>query len=253
MKTLRIPNYWNMMRAISFMERNVMEASLTVLPPSFGGEVRSEYMPLPWAMLRHAADFAGSVRDARAMRSRAPVLTAAVDRQKLETHASSELEGFRLGAIVGPLCTMMTFRFQKGEAQFIWVADAADPDLWKAMDNIKRTSQLAFVFREQGNLWFFPWNAPSGLEQFEIYRGEIGRNSVNFLAAAGGAIADGSLATRLSSVFPGVEVKYRCMNILMTPHLKGVLDSISGAATVSPDSAAATGIASIAPSSSTVQ
>lgn len=235
------------------MERNAMDVSLTVLPPSSGGEIRSEYMPLPWAMLRRAADFAGSVPGARQMRTRAPVLSAAVDRKKLESHASSTLESFRLGAIEGPSCTMMTFRFQKGAAQFVWLADAADPDLWKAMDNMTRSRQLAFVFRDEGDLWFLPWNAPASLGQFEVYRREIGRNSANFLTAAGSAIADGSLTTHLSSVFPGVEVGYRCLNILMTPHLKSVLDSIPGAAMVSPDSAAATGIASIAPSSSTVQ
>jgi hypothetical protein len=230
-----------------------MEVYATVLPPSFGEEIGSDHMPLPCAMLRRAADFAGSVRDAREMRTRSPVLTAAVDRQKFETHASSALESFRLGVIEASQCTMMTFRFQKGEAQFVWLADAADPDLWRAMDNMTRSRQLAFVFQEQANLWFLPWNVPSSLGQFGIYRREIGRNSVNFLAAAGGAIANASLATHLSSAFPGVDVKYRCVNILMTPHLKRVLDSIPGTATVSPDSAAAVGFASIAPSPGTVQ
>ena len=230
-----------------------MEVYATVLPPSFGAEIRSEYMPLPWAMIRRAGDFAGSIRDAREMRTRAPVMTAAVDRQKFEAHTSSALESFRVGAIEGPSCTMMTFRFQRGEAQFVWLGDAADPDLWKAMDNMTRSRQLAFVFRIPGNLWFFPWSVSSSLGQFEIFRREIGRNSVNFLAAAGGAIADGSIANHFSSVFPDVEVKYRCMNILMTPHLKRVLDSIPGSVTMSPDSTAATGLASIAPSPSSVQ
>ena len=230
-----------------------MQVYTTVLPPSFEEGIRSEYMPLPCAMLRRAADFAGSVRDAREMRTRSPVLTVAVDRQKFETHASSALESFRLGVIEASQCTMMTFRFQKGEAQFVWLADAADPDLWKAMDNMTRSRQLAFVFQEQANLWFLPWNVPSSLGQFGIYRREIGRNSVNFLAAAGGAMADANLATHLSTAFSGVAVKYRCVNVLMTPHLKRVLDSIPGTATVPSDSAAAVGFASIAPSPGTVQ
>jgi hypothetical protein len=137
---------------------------------------------------------------------------------------------------------MMTFRFQRGAAQFVWLADTADPDLWKALDNMTRCRQLAFVFREEGNLWFFSWNIPSTLGQFGIYRRDIGGDNVNFLTAAGGAIADGSIATHFSSVFPSVEVKYRCINILMTAHLKRVLDSIPGSATVSPGSAAASGL-----------
>lgn len=223
-----------------------------VLPPP-DLSANSEYAALQCGFLERAGTYAASSDHAARMRAGAPVFTTVVDGEKFVQYAKLGPLSFRMGAIQVDDCTIMTARLQKGGAQFIWLADAADSDFWSAMNNMSRSRELGFVFQSTDKMWFLPWQAPTSAGALERYRRHVGQKGEAFVHVASSLIADGSIEKSAESAFAGVEVGYRCINILLTRRVKAAVKSVTGAVIVPATSAVAAGAASFAPASSSAQ
>ncbi|MFM0348984.1 hypothetical protein [Paraburkholderia sp. RL17-347-BIC-D] len=182
---------------------------------------------LPAGELKAARDFMPHLDDARSLRSAAPVFVTTVDLSQFEAHRSGA-GSFRMGAMEFDDCVIVTARLQMGGMQFIWLADASDNDVWRAIDNMQRTKQAAFVFVPDGNpsdMSFIPWPLAGASSALDRYRRELGHKNGNFLAKARELINSKAVEEGAQSVIPGVSLKVTRVNLLLTKRLKNALAS----------------------------
>jgi hypothetical protein len=180
---------------------------------------------LPAGELKAARDFMPHLDDARDLRSAAPVFVTTVDSSQFETHRSGA-GSFRMGAMEFDDCVIVTARLQMGGMQFIWLADASDDDVWRAIDSMQRTKQAAFVFVPDGDpsdMFFIPWQLPGASGALDRYRRETGRKHGNFLSKARELINSKAVEEGAESVIPGVSLQATRVSLLLTRRLKNAL------------------------------
>jgi hypothetical protein len=180
---------------------------------------------LPAGELKAARDFMLHLDDARKLRSAAPVFVATVDSSQFATHRSGR-GSFRMGAMEFDDCVIITARLQMGGLQFIWLADASDVEVWRAIDNMQRTRQSAFVFvtdGDDGEMFFVPWQLQTPSSGLDRYRRETERSQGKFLMKARELINSKAVEECAQSVIPGVSLECTRVNLLLTTRLKNAL------------------------------
>jgi hypothetical protein len=139
---------------------------------------------LPAGELKAARDFMPHLDDARKLRSAAPAFVTTVDPSQFAIHRSGA-GSFRMGAMEFDDCVIVTARLQMGGMQFIWLADASDVEVWRAIDSMQRTKQAAFVFvmeGHEGEMLFVPRQLQTPSSGLDRHRREMGRPQGKFLA-----------------------------------------------------------------------
>jgi hypothetical protein len=180
---------------------------------------------LPAGELRAVRDFTRHLDDARKLRSAAPVFVTTADSSQFATHRSGR-GSFRMGAMEFDDCVIVTARLQMGGVQFIWLADASDVEVWRAIDNMQRTRQAAFVFVMDGNgddILFLPWQLQTPSSGLDRYRREMERSQGTFLTKARELINSKAVEEGAQSVIPGVSLECTRVNLLLTTKLKNAL------------------------------
>ncbi|BBU30256.1 hypothetical protein BTHE68_39900 [Burkholderia sp. THE68] len=176
--------------------------------------------------LERASDYASVFDEAVKLDASAPVFGAWVDPSLLDG-----LEGksvFRVGAIRFDEIVVMTMRMQKGRCQFIWLADAADPEFWAAMDEFRKAGQAGFAFRPSPNdLWFIPYRTDNlGPTVIDPHRAESGREDKGFVQLATVLLARDSISLIATSMIPGVPVEHKQVNVLATRRVMSLIGAI---------------------------
>ncbi|MGQ7935452.1 hypothetical protein [Paraburkholderia sp. D1E] len=185
-----------------------------------------EHVALPFGALDRASTYAPFSEDAAKLRSATPVFVTSI-----ETEVVDRLKGlalFRMGGIEVDGCAVVTARIQKGSAQFVWLADATDPDFWSALDTMRKTGRAGFVFINGEDTWFMQYKIEQPGTAIDRYRRQLGRKDVKFLEAAGSLITDGSMKQMASSIIPGLTVEHLQINILATRRVRAAAEALGG-------------------------
>jgi hypothetical protein len=110
--------------------------------------------------------------------------------------------------------------------QVIWLADASDADVWRAIDSMQRTKQAAFVFVPDGNpgdMSLIPWSLAGTSNALDCYRRALGSKNGNFVAKAYELINSKTVEEGAQSVISGISLKVARINLLLTKRLKNAL------------------------------
>jgi hypothetical protein len=180
---------------------------------------------LPAGELKAVRDFTPHLDDARRLRAAAPVFVTTVDPSQFATHRSGR-GSFRMGVMEFDDCAIITARLQMGAMQFIWLGDASDVEVWRAIDNMQRTRQAAFVFvtdGDEGEMFFVPWPLQTPSTGLDRYRREMERSQGTFLTKARELINSKAVEEGAQSVIPGVSLECTRVNLLLTTRLKNAL------------------------------
>ncbi|WP_341318702.1 hypothetical protein WN982_27245 [Paraburkholderia sp. IMGN_8] len=159
---------------------------------------------------------------------------------------------FRLGSMEIDGCVVLTARVQKGSAQFVWLADATDPDVWSGLDNMRKTGQAGFAFINDEDTWFMQYKIEHPGTAIDRHRRQLGRKDADFLRVAGSLIAHGTIQEMVSSIIPGLTVEHSQINILGTRRVRAAAEALGGML-VRKSSDVATFAASLMSAPSTVQ
>ena len=185
-----------------------------------------EHAALPLGALDRASSYASFSDDAAKMRSATPVFVASIEAGQVDKLKGLAL--FRMGAIEINDCVVMTARLQKGSAQFIWLADATDPDFWAALDNLRRSGRVGFAFVNGGDTYFMPYKIEQPGTAIDRYRRQLGRKGVNFIAVASSMFKDRTVEQMTSSMIPGLPVECFRVNILSTRRVRAAAEALGG-------------------------
>ncbi|WCM24164.1 hypothetical protein NDK50_25365 [Paraburkholderia bryophila] len=119
-----------------------------------GLERNTDYVPVYGATLDRATKFAELFEDAAAMNARAPVVITAVDPERFKAATVGNYKSsFRIATVEKMGCFVLALCAQVGHAQFIWLADPADPEFWKTIDQAKTTGELGLAFLSPDEAW----------------------------------------------------------------------------------------------------
>lgn len=179
-------------------------------------------LPFHVGNLERASDYARVSREAAAFRASAPVFVAQIDEAMANRMTGRAV--LRTGAI--PLPTggaMMYIRMQQNDTQFVWLADATDQEVWRALDALQKTGQAGFAFRSDESLFFLPYETQDTHTILDRFRSEIGRKDRMFVEAATSLIAYGNPSATFASMIPGVTVNEHRLCILATARVKAAL------------------------------
>lgn len=185
-----------------------------------------EHAALPLGALDRASSYAPFSGDAAKMRAATPVFVTSIEAGQVDKLKGLAL--FRMGAVEINDCVVMTARVQKGSAQFVWLADATDPDFWAALDNLRRSGQVGFAFVSGDDTYFMPYKIEQPGTAIDRYRRQVGRKGVNFIEAAGSMFKDGTAEQMASSIIPGLPVEYSKVNILSTRRVRAAAEALGG-------------------------
>ncbi|MGF6770647.1 hypothetical protein P3T18_003126 [Paraburkholderia sp. GAS199] len=204
---------------------------------SFESKSDVAHAALPIGALDRAANYAGYCREAAELRASAPVFVAPID-DTLGDHMTGRAI-LRIGAIPLPTGGVIFFlRVQFSDTQFIWLADATDQDVWRALDAYQKTMQCGFAFRSGEHTWFVPYETQDRTNILERFRSEIGRKDRAFVEASMGLIAYGDPAETFGTMRPGIDVNHYRLCILGTTRVRAKLAEM-GALDVSVSAASA--------------
>jgi hypothetical protein len=169
---------------------------------------------IQFGQLKRAGDMAGGTEEAAALRTSTPVFVMSIDEEKFLRHVDGTA-AIEIAAIESNACVIITMKVQFGGALYTWLADPTDSEVWRAMDNMDKTGQLAFAFEGDADTWLqgFAVRHKRGIDR---YRREAGRKGVPFLAEAMGRIASGAIYDDLDSIIADQQVTYSPVNILAT-------------------------------------
>lgn len=182
---------------------------------------------LPIGALDRAGNYAPLFKEAAALRASAPIFVAPID-ESLADHMTGRAI-LRLGAIELPTGgVMLFFRMQRNDTQFIWLADATDQDVWRALDAFRKTGQAGFGFRSGEHVSFVPYETRDNHSVLEQFRSEMGRKDRHFLEAATAIIAYGDPAKTFETMRPGIKVQHYRVCILGTARVKAMLAEWGG-------------------------
>ncbi|MDR5768108.1 MULTISPECIES: hypothetical protein [unclassified Caballeronia] len=176
--------------------------------------------------IERAGDYASLYLEAKRLKASAPVFGSSVDPSMLDSLQGASV--FRVGAIEFDEITVMTLRMQKGSAQFIWLADAADPEFWTIFDNFKKTGQAGFAFRSGlSDLWFMPYRTKDvGTTAIDQYRRKVDGGDKGFVQLATVLIARQLISFAAASMIPSVPAEFKQVNILATRRVKSVVRTL---------------------------
>jgi hypothetical protein len=194
--------------------------------------------PIPHTAVRigildRAGNRAQSFKEAAELRASAPVFVAPVD-EALMDHMSGRAI-LRQGAI--PLPTggvMFVIRVQLNDTQFVWLADATDQEVWRALDAFRKMKQAGFEFRSPEQVCFVPYETQDTSDILERFRNEIGRKDRMFIETATALIAYGDPAVTFQSMRPDVKVNHHRVCILGTERVKDALVERGGVTVFAP-------------------
>jgi len=179
-------------------------------------------LPFHIGKLERAADYASVSREAAAFRTSAPVFAAQIDEAMAKRMTGRAI--LRMGAIPLPAGgVMMYFRMQQNDTQFVWLADATDKEVWRALDALQKTGQAGFAFRSDGSLFFLPYETQDKHTVLDRFRSEIGRKDRMFVEAATSLITYGNPSATFTSMISGVAVHEHRLCILATAPVKAAL------------------------------
>ncbi|MEX3969718.1 hypothetical protein [Paraburkholderia caribensis] len=179
-------------------------------------------LPFHVGNLERAGDYADVAKEAAAFRASAPVFVAPIDEATARRMTGRAI--LRMGAI--PLPTggvMMYIRMQQNDTQYVWLADATDQDVWRAIDALQKTGQAGFAFRSEEALFFLPYETQDTHTILDRFRSEIGRKDRMFVEAATSLIAYGNPVATFTSMILGVTVNEHRLCILATKRVKAAL------------------------------
>lgn len=179
-------------------------------------------LPFHVGTLERAASYASSFREAAAFRASAPVFVAQIDEAMADRMTGRAI--LRMGAI--PLPTggvMMYIRMQQNDTQFVWLADATDQEVWRALDALRKTGQAGFAFRSDESVYFLPFETQDTHTALDRFRSEIGRKDRMFIEAATALMTHGDPSVTFTSVAPHVAVNHHRVCILATARVKTAL------------------------------
>ncbi|ALL67863.1 hypothetical protein K788_0001020 [Paraburkholderia caribensis MBA4] len=190
----------------------------------------TDYVPIYGASVSCASKFAEAFEDAAQMNAASPVFTTAVDPERFKATAVGDHGSkLRIATVEGLACHVLAFCLQIGRAQFIWLTDPTDPELWMAIDAAKSSGQLGFAFLSPQEPWFLATGVPPDGLAFERLRAEEGQGSEAFAYSAMLMMHAGEIEERFADMLPGVELNYRRTCVLLTGEVTKAMMSIPGA------------------------
>ncbi|TXC79113.1 hypothetical protein [Paraburkholderia azotifigens] len=169
---------------------------------------------LQFGRLARAGEMVEIAEGAAALRASAPVFVMTVDPAKLAPHLAGDA-GIAFGAFESDACIIVTVTVQLGGALFKWLADPTDSEVWKAIDNMRRTEQIAFSLESDSDSWLQPFGVRSRLG-IDKYRKELGMKGKPFLQEAMARIAGGTIHEGDPSILVSSPVTYSQVAILAT-------------------------------------
>ncbi|WP_343654379.1 hypothetical protein [Paraburkholderia caribensis] len=177
-------------------------------------EAAKEGELIHFGRLARAGEMARVVEGAAALRASAPVFVMTVDPAKLAPHVTGDA-GIAFGAFESDTCVIVTVTVQLGGALFKWLADPTDSEVWKAIDNMRHTEQIAFSLESDSDSWLQPFVVRSKLG-IDKYRRELGVKGKSFLPEALARITSGLIHEGDPSIIAGRPVNYSQVAILAT-------------------------------------
>lgn len=189
------------------------------------------------ALLQTGSFMAQQFQQARNLPPDAPCLTAVLTRDQFTAVEKNRdgLSCFGLGSVPALNDDVMTMRFQLGAAQFYWLADMTDPELWEVVD-----------------VWLKLGRVPVGLACFEGKQDKymflqpewrIENPTVNKFRGKQTLLADARVWDNISGLaksrqleryatsdIPGVVLRKVVVNVLMTDRLtkEALIASLKG-------------------------
>jgi hypothetical protein len=181
------------------------------------------YTGLHIGTLERASDYVHIYDEAKKLKASAPIFGSAVDGSHLD-----KLEGeskFRIGAIQFDEIVVMTMRLQKGRGQFIWLADATDPQFWAMVDDFRKTGQAGLGFRSSpSDIWFMPYRTTgAGRSAFDMHRKKNGGKDKGFIELVSVLVSREVISSAAASMIPGLDVEYKMVNVLGTRRAKSAI------------------------------
>ncbi|WP_109479688.1 hypothetical protein [Paraburkholderia sp. C35] len=190
----------------------------------------SDYVPVYGALIDRAGKFSELFEDAATMRPGTPVFATAVDPDSFKAAAIGDYDyRFRIATVENLGCHLLVFCIQVGGAQFIWLADPADPEFWKMIDQAKAEQGLGFAFLSADGAWFQKMSVPRDKAPYERLRGKKASGIMPFAYVAMMLMHDDELEKHFEGMLPGVEVSYRRICVLLTSEVTKAVESIPGA------------------------
>ncbi|WP_087750443.1 hypothetical protein [Paraburkholderia caledonica] len=188
------------------------------------------YVPVYGAALDRATKFVELFEDAAALNARTPVFSTAVDPERFRiATVGTSASGFRIATVEKMGCSVLALCAQVGRAQFVWLADPADPEFWATIDEAKTTGELGLAFLSPDEAWFQTMGIPSDRAAFEKLRGRKANGQTPFSYVAMMMMHANGLKDHFAGVLPNVEITYRRTCLLLTSAVTAAIESTPGA------------------------
>lgn len=182
---------------------------------------------LQFGAVERAGNYARIFKEAAELHASAPIFVMPID-EALADHVRGRVT-LRIGAAPLPAGGIMVIvRMQRRDAQFIWLADATDQEVWRAIDAFRETGQAGFGLRSTEYVWFVPYETKNRSSILERFRSEVDRTDRKFLEAATAVIVHGDPAQTFETMRPGIKVGHHRVCILGTTRVKAALAERGG-------------------------
>ncbi|TXC80598.1 hypothetical protein [Paraburkholderia azotifigens] len=171
---------------------------------------------VPLGTIHKARDFVEISSSAAKMNPEAPVLTATVDIKRfMDASRAAGCFGFGNFRVDGRL--VLSFRMQSGSAQVYWLADSADPEVWRTIDNMKKCREAGFMLTQGKESLFIPWKLEGQSDVINSFRAESLSHPGGMSDAAAYLASTGFVEAQATTDIPDIELSYVQVNLLFTP------------------------------------
>lgn len=196
-------------------DRNFDEHLFTSVPASIG-------------VVKKACDFARTSKSASDMRPDTPVLVASIDLNRYLGLARVE-GSFGFGHFRFEGRIVLSMRLQSGSAQIYWLADAADPSVWAAIDAMKKNGEVGFMLEEGERGAFVPYTLLPHREDIRILRAESLSHPDGLSDAAVRLASSGLVQKNATTDIPGTDLDYVHVNVLASESVALMLQALQAA------------------------
>ncbi|ALL67862.1 hypothetical protein K788_0001021 [Paraburkholderia caribensis MBA4] len=203
------------------------ETHVTIQDTSDGNldEHHSASVPVQIGFVQKACDFTRTSKSASAMKPDTPVLVSSVDLNRYLSLARVD-GSFGFGHFRFEDRIVLSMRFQSGSAQIYWLADAADPSVWDAIDVMKKNEEVGFMLEEGARGAFVPYTLLPHQEDIRILRAESLSHPDGLSDAAVELANSGLVQKNATTDIPGIKLEYVHVNVLASESVARVLEAL---------------------------
>ena len=178
--------------------------------------------PVPMGTLHRASEFVRISTTASTLKPDTPVLASPIDLKRFVD--LSRVEGsFGFGHFRYDGHIVLSMRLQSGPVQIYWLADSADPNLWTAIDVMKKNGEVGFMLEEGRQRAFIRWDLPPNHEDIRVLRAESLAQPGGLSNAALELANSGLVQANATTDVPGIELQYVHVNVLASGTLQHML------------------------------